>query len=558
MKESKTTYSYLIEHMENPSFRKIRELACDFVRKLPSELCDELHSSLNRGVDVLDSEPLLQMYFYSFGDMHKAKLDYAFENLQSYIKEADRVELVDYGCGQGLATMCYHDFISNVNPSQKVTKITLIEPSEMALSRAELLCTAFYPNAIIVPINQGFDNVSSIDIELSNDIPTIHLFSNILDVESFNIKQFALTIKEISKGDSEYVIVSPIQNNRRTQRLRTFSDILGNRPYFEKYMDKREFREDKEWTCAVMLCSTVNECPKNNYEELYEEARYIIKNRIRDDKCQLIFHKLCVAALSGNAKCQNALGLFYKTGIGNHKDEVKAFEWFSKSAEHNFPPALSNLAYCYYNGRGTDVDYNKAFELFMCGKEFDYLPSYNSLAKCFINGKGVEKDIDKALKLLKYAASKNDAKSQASLGACYLDGLGVERDYSKAINLFKSSSEKGDIGAYLMLGKCYREGLGVNINIPEAIKYYTKAGLLENKHSIVALIEIFEEKEYKNLFGNEQFDVFVKGVSLGMPEISKITIADYDNEPEEIEDGDVIYGSNSKRVLWTIGHDLDY
>ena len=85
MKESRTTYSYLIEHMQEPSFQKIWDIAFDFVRKLPSDLCDELHESLNRGVDVLDSEPLLQMYIYAFGKMHNAKLQYAFEHLQKNV-----------------------------------------------------------------------------------------------------------------------------------------------------------------------------------------------------------------------------------------------------------------------------------------------------------------------------------------------------------------------------------------------------------------------------------------------------------------------------------------
>ena len=85
MKESKTTYSYLIEHMEDPSFEKVWDIAFDFVQKLPSELCNELHDSLNRGIDILDSEPLLQMYIYSFGKMHNAKLQYAFNHVQKPI-----------------------------------------------------------------------------------------------------------------------------------------------------------------------------------------------------------------------------------------------------------------------------------------------------------------------------------------------------------------------------------------------------------------------------------------------------------------------------------------
>ena len=73
MKESNTTYAYLIEHMQNPSFQKIWDIAYDFVHQLPCGLSDELHKSLNRGVDVLDSEPLLQMYIYAFGKMHNAR-----------------------------------------------------------------------------------------------------------------------------------------------------------------------------------------------------------------------------------------------------------------------------------------------------------------------------------------------------------------------------------------------------------------------------------------------------------------------------------------------------
>ena len=259
MKESKTIYSYLIEHMESPSFKKVRDLACDFVRKLPQELCDELHTSLNRGVDVLDSEALLQMYFYSFGEMHAAKLNCAFDHLQQYIKEAKRVELVDYGCGQGMASMCYHDFINNVNPSQDISRVILIEPSEMALSRASLLCSRFYPNAEIVTVSKDFDNLTEKDFELSDSIPTIHLFSNILDVESFNIENLAQLVKTKSIGDNEYVIVSPIQNANRMKRLKDFVTTLENNQYFEQYLDKREFREDKDWTCAVLMCSTKNE-----------------------------------------------------------------------------------------------------------------------------------------------------------------------------------------------------------------------------------------------------------------------------------------------------------
>ena len=63
MKEYKTTFAYIVEHMSELSFEKVRNISNDFVQKLPSELVDELFEQLNRGVELLDSEPLLHMYF---------------------------------------------------------------------------------------------------------------------------------------------------------------------------------------------------------------------------------------------------------------------------------------------------------------------------------------------------------------------------------------------------------------------------------------------------------------------------------------------------------------
>ena len=561
MKESKTIYSYLIEHMESPSFKKVRELACDFVRKLPQELCDELHNSLNRGVDILDSEALLQMYFYAFGEMHAAKLNYAFEHLQQYVKEAKKVELIDYGCGQGMASICYHDFFKNLNPSQEISRVTLIEPSEMALSRASLLCSRFYPNAEIITVNKDFENLTENDIELSSSIPTIQLFSNILDVESYEIEKFAHLVKTISSGDNEYIIVSPIQNANRMKRLKDFVNTLDNNLYFEQYLDKREFRDDKDWTCAVLICSTKIDKEEIRFDlhDVYETAVSIIEGKNQDEaKCVEVFHLLNIGALTGDMKCQNALGCFYRRGIGTNQDFSKAFEWFDKSAKQGFNKAKFNLSICYKKGEGTAVDYQKYVNLLTQLCDSGFIPSYNYLAICYIKGQGVEKDEEKAIFLWEYASEQNDPKAQRNLGYRYLTGKDVPKNINKGLQLLKSASEKNDTIAHRRLGECYKDGLGVDVDIPKAIDYFTKAGLQEDKKSIIALIDIFEEKDYKNLFRDEQFDVFVKGVSLRIPEISRITETWINKEPERTKDGDVVYGSNDLRIVSTIGHEIPF
>ncbi len=113
--------------MDKPSFIKVWYFAHDFVRKLPSGLSAELHESLNRGADVLDTEPLLQMYMYAFGKMHNAKLQFAFGQMHDMVTKKEQVQIIDYGCGQGLASICYHDFLTSHNLEQKITKIILIE-----------------------------------------------------------------------------------------------------------------------------------------------------------------------------------------------------------------------------------------------------------------------------------------------------------------------------------------------------------------------------------------------------------------------------------------------
>ncbi len=153
------------------------------------------------------------------------KLAFAFKNLSNYIKSAKEVDLIDYGCGQGLATMCYHDFILNNSLHQQVRSIKLIEPSSVTLARAELLCACFFPNAVITSIQKPFDELLVTDIQVEENILTLHLFSNILDVESFNVKALSDILKVSYKGDNEFVIVSPMQNARRIGRLKEFVKI---------------------------------------------------------------------------------------------------------------------------------------------------------------------------------------------------------------------------------------------------------------------------------------------------------------------------------------------
>ena len=507
MKETKTAYSYLIEHMQDPSFEKVWDIAFDFVQKLPGDLCDELHESLNRGIDILDSEPLLQMYIYSFAKMHNAKLQYAFNKIQKPVINNGEVELVDYGCGQGLASICYHDFIIEHNPDQRVRSITLIEPSEMALSRAELLCSQFYPDAEIIAINKQFDDLTNDDLILSSDVPTIHLLSNILDVKSYDLPHLSRLVKEQSVGDNEYILVSPMQNPQRLERLRTFSSSIDKVVYFEQYLEKRQLDEDKDWTCAVLLCSN---SLKLDSEKVFEEASAFHNQKdkdLRSEYCAELFYKLKICADQGDKKCQNQLGIWYEKGIGVEPDNALAFEWYKKSAEQGYASAFGNIGRCYLEGKGIRKDTKKAVEYFSMGAEVNHSSCLFKLGNCYYEGVGVEKDYKKAFCCFKESA-KGDAKKIACfyLYLCYINGLGTDKDEKSAIKSLRMSANLNHRQSCYLMAKYYEDGKHVEKDERKAFSLYKKSAELGYRKAQERLGEIYrsgllgEEKNPKKAF----------------------------------------------------------
>ena len=177
--EQNTNYAYKLKYMDNPTFDKVRDLSTKFYRELSQALQDELYEALNRGLDILDSEPQMEAYLHAFGPMHQAKLDYAFNHLPEEFFEQPQINIIDYGCGQALGTMCYADFLRDSGCSQEINTITLIEPSEMCLKRAALHVSAFFPNAEIKTVNKTFDELDENDICCDENVPTLHIFSNV-------------------------------------------------------------------------------------------------------------------------------------------------------------------------------------------------------------------------------------------------------------------------------------------------------------------------------------------------------------------------------------------
>ena len=58
------------------------------------------------------------------------------------------------------------------------------------------------------------------------------------------------------------------------------------------------------------------------------------------------------AARSGNADAEELIGVMYALGLGVERDDVRAFEWYLRSAMKGHPGAQSGVGWYYEVGRG--------------------------------------------------------------------------------------------------------------------------------------------------------------------------------------------------------------
>ena len=273
--EKDTNYALQVECATNINFDDIKRIAKFFVMQLPDVVQNKIYNDLEHGEQILDSEPQLNMYLYSFGNMHQAKMKHAFSNIDKDWFDNQEIEIVDYGCGQALATMLYHDYLQENDISQTVSRITLIEPSAKALCRAGLHTKAFFPDAQINTINKLLNDVSPTDISHSGK-PVLHLFSNIIDIEEVDLQHLATLSKaHDAEATTAWVCVSPFFGNHKDNRIPCFLDIL-NQPKTYTFQRSKDNWQN-QWTINCIIAEQKSE-ENLSTKVTYEDKAYGIKD----------------------------------------------------------------------------------------------------------------------------------------------------------------------------------------------------------------------------------------------------------------------------------------
>lgn len=218
--EQNTDYALKLNG-NNLSISEIQELNKRLYMPIQS---NEIFYSLGRGTAILASEKQLLAYMYAHGKKHIAKLKDAFKAFRS--NEFKKVKLVDWGCGQGIASKMFIDTFG----SSIINSVTLIEPSECALKRASLHISNNVKN--IKTINKGFDELKTSDLKEEKILESVnvHLFSNVIDMDLFNLSSLINKIEECYIGLQYIVVSSPYIDVAKTERINLFvSKLMFNK-----------------------------------------------------------------------------------------------------------------------------------------------------------------------------------------------------------------------------------------------------------------------------------------------------------------------------------------
>ena len=178
----------------------------------------------------MENDEECERYIALYGGHHFHKLNAAFTSTNFKFLNGKNVEIIDWGCGQAIATCVLIDYLIENQISPNILRITLVEPSEIATKKGcELIAQMFQNedvNEIIRIINKPFDSLVSEDFETDYENIKVHLFSNIIDVEVFNVKHLYNLIIGRFSGINRFICTSPKNSPQRTARLDEFYKLF--------------------------------------------------------------------------------------------------------------------------------------------------------------------------------------------------------------------------------------------------------------------------------------------------------------------------------------------
>lgn len=223
------------------------------IDKLPEYEQKSLKEELKNGLGNLTTTNQLKMYIATYGDIHRQKLLMAFNKIPKKVWYDKKISIIDYGCGQCFAEMVLADFMKDhyIN-NDYISDFTLIEPSRISLAKGLDYLQNFFPFSNKKAYLGNVGDIQLNNISVKNHT-IIHIFSNVLDIPTFQKENIASIINEDMSHNHILVCVSPFyQENGRGKLMDEFRGLLRavrTEYKFEKHIDDW----DKPFSCQIRI-----------------------------------------------------------------------------------------------------------------------------------------------------------------------------------------------------------------------------------------------------------------------------------------------------------------
>ena len=198
----------------------------------------DIWHGLGRGKAILNSSEQLEQYFHSYGPMISTQWR---EIKRSLDLHAEKLDIIDYGCGQGIGTIQVFDHLrlggipngktrigdiaDRSDRLRTVLNVNLIEPSGIALSKARKILGCYPSKSVLNCINKKLDQVDLSDLNITQSSTKLHIFSNILDIGTFDQKTLLKKVLSI-KGNHCIIAVSPKRSDGGIRMQEAFDSII--------------------------------------------------------------------------------------------------------------------------------------------------------------------------------------------------------------------------------------------------------------------------------------------------------------------------------------------
>lgn len=145
------------------------------------------------------------------------------------------------------------------------------------------------------------------------------------------------------------------------------------------------------------------------------------------------------SAESGDPISQFKVGYMYEEGEGLPKDVRQAFMWYEKAAEQELPDALFKVASMLCDGT-VEKDEIKALEYYTRSARLGFVPAMFNLGVM----RFTRCEYEEAYKWFQNGAFRSDPDCQFYFGRMYIEGKGVNRDIAQGVKWLKLSARNGN------------------------------------------------------------------------------------------------------------------